>query len=378
MRSKAFSFPVTSLAGSRVSNIISQIKVHDIHPKYYFKLGLTLVVASIFEIFNVWEKLRWGRKIRLQTVETPPVFIIGFWRSGTTLLHNMMCQDPNAAYTTTLQTVFPHITLSQGWWVKGAANLFLPGLRPFDNVRMDMGFPQEEEFGLTNIQPFSLYNFFLFPADFDAIVENELFPDMFTEKQLIQWQRHYRELVAKAMLNTGGTRYISKNPCNLVRLKLLKKMYPGAKFIFIYRNPYQVAESLYRFVLAIFPGVQLQEIPSDFSREKIVQLYATMMRYYLSNKSVIPASDLLEIRMEDFVGDKLGMMKNIYDALDMHTFEESLPAMEQYLRETEGYSRESYEIHPEIYDLVNKYAADIVEELGYKKTATRKVAVQSE
>jgi|WetSurMetagenome_2_1015567.scaffolds.fasta_scaffold13445_5 hypothetical protein len=377
MRSKAFSFPVTSLAGSSVSNIITQVKEHPIHPKYYGKLTLTLLVASIFEVFNSWERVRWGRRIKAQSVSQPPVFIIGFWRSGTTLLHNLMCQDPAAAYTTTLQTVFPHITLSQGWWIKGAANLFLPGLRPFDNVKMDMGFPQEEEFGLTNIQPFSLYNFFLFPADFDRIVENELFPDMFSEKQLEKWQKHYREMAGKAMLNTGGTRYISKNPCNLVRMTLLKKMYPNAKFIFIYRNPYQVVESLYRFVLAIFPGVQLQAVPDDFNREKIVQLYATMMRYYLANKSSIPASDILEIKMEEFVQDKMGMMNSIYDSLGLDTFSLAKPGMEKHLRETESYARDSYEIEPEIYELVNKYAPDIVEQLGYKKTATHEVAVHS-
>jgi len=375
MRSKAFSFPVTSLAGSSVPNIIAQVKEHRIHPKYYGKLSLTFLVASIFEIFNSWERVRWGSRIQAQAVSQPPVFIVGFWRSGTTLLHNLMCQDPAAAYTTTLQTVFPHITLSQGWWIKDAANLLLPGLRPFDNVKMDMGFPQEEEFGLTNIQPYSLYNFFIFPADFDRIVENELFPDMFTEKQLEKWQKHYRAMVGKAMLNTGGTRYISKNPCNLVRMTLLKKMYPNAKFIFIYRNPYQVVESLYRFVLAIFPGVQLQAVPEDFNREKIVKLYATMMRYYLANKNSIPASDILEIKMEEFVQDKMGMMNSIYDSLGLDSFSLAKPAMEKHLRETESYSRDSYEIDPEIYDLVNKYAPDIVEQLGYKKTATHKVAV---
>jgi len=52
----------------------------------------------------------------------------------------------------------------------------LPALRPFDNVRMDMDFPQEEEYGLVNIQPCSLYNFFQFPKDFDDIVAHEISP----------------------------------------------------------------------------------------------------------------------------------------------------------------------------------------------------------
>jgi len=39
--------------------------------------------------------------------------------------------------------------------------------------------------------------------------------------------------------------------------------------------------------------------------------------------------------------------------------------MEQYLKDNAGYSRDSYEIHPDTFTLVNHYAADIVKKLGY-------------
>jgi omega-hydroxy-beta-dihydromenaquinone-9 sulfotransferase len=365
MRRKSFTFPVSTLVGSNISNIRAIFRHHKPARKYYPKLALTLIIVGIFEVLHAWERMWYGKKIRLSRMQEPPVFIIGFWRSGTTLLHNLLCQDPDASYTTTLQAVFPHMFLSQRPWLKPLINLLLPASRPFDNVRMDMDFPQEEEYGMTNVHPCSLYNFFQFPADFDDIVEHEITPEGSDRQDVNSWMSRYRLLIAKAGVNTGGKRYISKNPCNLARMPLLQHMFPQARFIFIYRNPYQVVESLYRFYLAVIPGVKLQELAPDFGREKIVKLYVNMMHRYKADKSRLTDQDLLEIRMEDFLQDKLGQLQGIYKTFQMGPFDQAKPFMEEYLRENAGYSRESYEIHPDTYSLVNLYAADLVTGLGY-------------
>jgi hypothetical protein len=366
MRRKSFTFPVSTLAGSNLSNIWAIFRYHKPDLKYYPKVFLSLVVAGIFEILILWERLFWGKRIREYRTEKPPIFIIGFWRSGTTLLHNLLCRDPDASYTTTLQTVFPHIFLSQRWWLKPLINIMLPALRPFDNVRMDMDFPQEEEYGLTNLQPCSLYNFFQFPGDFDDIVAHEVTPEATGRQDLNSWVRQYGQLIAKAGLNTGGKLYIGKNPCNLARIPILKQMFPEARFIFIYRNPYQVVESLYRFYLAIIPGVQLQKDSPEFNREKIVKLYVNMMQRYQADKTMLSPHELIEIRAEDFMQDKICYLSDIYKSLNLEAFNTARIRMEKYLQENAGYSRNSYDIHPDTFKWVNQYASDIVKELGYE------------
>jgi hypothetical protein len=364
MRRKSFTFPVSTLVGSTISNTWAIFRYHKPQLRYYPKVALTLLVAGIFEVLNAWERISWGKKIRAYHTDKPPIFIIGFWRSGTTLLHNLLCQDSEASYTTTMQTVFPHMLLSQRW-LRPLVNLLLPALRPFDNVRMDMDFPQEEEYGLVNVQSCSLYNFFQFPGDFDDIVEHEITPEGSGRQETDSWAKQYRLMIAKAGINTGGKRYIGKNPCNLGRIRLVKQMFPQAKFIFIYRNPYRVVESLYRFYLAIIPGVQLQQLPDDFSREKIVKLYVSMMQRYETDKSILSSQDLIEIKMEDFLNNKAMYLANIYSVFNMDSFDTAWASMEDYLRENAGYSRDSYEIHPDTFMLVNKYAANIVKKLGY-------------
>lgn len=364
MRGKKFSFPITSFAGTTPWNMLRVLRRHQPDRAYYLKLVLSFVVSLIFLVFNLYEKLRWGRRMARYQFSQDPVFIIGFNRSGTTLLHNLLCQDAQAGYTSTLHSVFPYCVLSQKWWLGPLFNTIVPGKRPFDNVSMDMDFPQEEEFAMANLQPFSVYNFFLFPREFDQIIEHEYRTDRLTARDLQRWKRQFKEMVVKSMLNTHGTRYVSKNPQNIPRIQLLMDMFPGAHFIFIYRDPYVVVESMYHFVLAIFPGVQLQEVPADFSRRQVARFYAMAMQCYFNERENYGADRFYEVKLEEFMKDQIGGLKKVYDAIGAGGFEESVLSFKKFLS---GNPREkhAYEIHPETIRNVNELASDIVKKLGY-------------
>jgi len=311
--------------------------------------------------------LLWQKRIRNHSLKTPPLFIIGFWRSGTTLLHNLLCQDPAAAYTTTFQTVFPNLILSQSWWLKTFTNHFLPPRRPYDNISMDMDFPQEEDFGMMNIQPSTIYKFFLFPAEFDNIIEKELFTGSLPPEIIAQWKEAYRCMIAKAVFNTRGTRYVGKNPCHLTRIGLLIEMFPDAKFIFIHRHPYKVIESLYHFILSVFPGVQLQDVPQDFSRKKVVNLYKRAMDAYFRDRDQIPASNLIELKMDDFVGDIPRHLNEIYTKFGLGDFGKVSSRFNQYLDQNPAPERKPNPPTPETIGLVDQYAPGIMQKLGYSR-----------
>jgi omega-hydroxy-beta-dihydromenaquinone-9 sulfotransferase len=365
MRRNKFRFPVTSLAGSTPQNIINLLRRHKTEPKYYLKIILSFLASLIFTPFNLAEKLILRKRIINFHFEEPPLFIIGFMRSGTTLLHNLLCQDPKAGYTTTFQTVFPHSVLTQGWWLKPLTNCFLPANRPFDNVSMDMDFPQEEEFAMANLQLFSVYNLFLFPSEFDSFIDHDYFTTLLPARDLERWKKEYRRMVIKSLLNTNGERYVSKNPHNIPRLEILKEMFPGCNFIFIYRDPYVVVESLYNFILSIFPGVQLQDIPAGFSRKDVARFYSIAMNYYFKMKEKGGPLPIMEIRMEDFLKDKIGVLRNIYKVFRLERFEMALPSFELWLAENSCAPHETCEIHKETIHYVNEYAREIVVRLGY-------------
>jgi hypothetical protein len=365
MRRTTFKFPITTLAGSTLENIRNIVENHYIEPKYRWKFLLTKIVAAIFELFNLAEKLIWGKRIREYRIQKPPVFIIGFWRNGTTLLHNLLCQDPEAAYVTTFHTVFPNLVLTQSWWLKRILNYFIPENRPYDNVSMDVDFPQEEDFGLMNLQPASIYKFFIFPAEFDRIVEEDLFTGKLPPSRVAQWKMAYRSMIAKAAFNTGGIRYIGKNPCHLARLDLLLEMFPDAKFIFIHRHPYKVTESLYHFILSIFPGVQLQDVSPAYTRETVVRLYKTMLETYLRQRDLIPKENLIELQLDEFVRDVPAQLQAIYKKFDLGDYRRAATGVEKYLAGNPAPDRKPHPPDQETIRLLDEQAQEIMKALGY-------------
>src|SRR5271165_4013636 len=42
-----------------------------------------------------------GRRIRKTQITQPPIFILGHWRTGTTLLHELLVLDPRFGYPST-------------------------------------------------------------------------------------------------------------------------------------------------------------------------------------------------------------------------------------------------------------------------------------
>jgi hypothetical protein len=364
---RPFSFPINTLAGSSFSNLTNIQKDHQIDPGYRKKFIFSALVSLVLEPFRVYENWVYSGRIKRHKITKSPVFIIGFWRSGTTLLHNLLCRASDAAYVTTFQTVFPHVILTQSFWLKQLARYMMPDKRPVDGVRMGLDFPQEEEIALANMHQQSFYHFYFFPRDFESICEKGLFFSGCDDVVMVKWKSAYLYLIKKAMLNTKGSRLISKSPSNMVRIQWLLDMFPDAKFIFIYRNPYNTIESTSRFFNAIMPALQLQYVEKHVIAGNIIRLYNECMKKYDRDKVKIPPNQLIEIRYEDLEKDKLAWLDTIYHRLEIPGFDDELPAFRSYLEEVDSYKQNTLDLSQETIQLVNEHLQPYIDRWGYEK-----------
>ena len=103
-----------------------------------------------------------GRRIARTQLQGDPIFVIGHWRSGTTLLHDCWC------WTSDTPIRIPRLLCSNHFLV--SAPVFrpligglLPKQRPMDNMAAGWDNPQEDEFALCNMGVRSPYMTIAFP-----------------------------------------------------------------------------------------------------------------------------------------------------------------------------------------------------------------------
>ncbi len=342
MTKKKFTIPVSTLIGSSYSNFKKAVARHRIDKKYRKKYLLSIAISRILDVFGSIEKIRYKNTINNFQITESPVFIIGFWRSGTTLLHNLLCQNPHFGFVNTFQAVFPNHCLMHQWWLKRLAQMLMPERRPVDNVKLDFKFPQEEEIALGNIQLLSFYYFWYFPNEFDEFVNKNLLFKNTTDEELQNWQKVYINLIKTALINTGGRRFISKNPPNLFRIKYILKMFPQAKFICIHRNPYHVISSFIRFAHPVMEEISFQNYDKKDLNIRLIRLYKLFLSKFKKDKNLIPKGNLIEVKYEDLISDELSVIKNIYEALNLEGFDRALPQMEKFLKEGGEFNSGNY------------------------------------
>lgn len=293
-----------------------------------------------------------------------PVFILGHWRSGTTLLHNMLSVDPQFGYVSYVQGLFPHCFQNTRLMGKliGAA---MPAKRPMDNMQISSDSPQEEELALIAQSGHSLYNMWIAPHRLLAgWMRYGLLADPIVKKQ---WGEGYVQLLKAATYACGGKRLLLKNPANTARIDYLVEQFPHAKFIYIYRNPYRVFESTRKLYRTVIPFFQLNDSSDEVEEEVVLKVYQEMFDSYDKNRVLIPEGSLIEVKYEDFVQDKLQGLRTIYTHLKLGNFTAIEPHVKQYLQTIRHYETNEFNIDEVTIEKVNLVWGEAFERYGYPK-----------
>lgn len=355
--------PISTLIGSGAGNFFKVIGAGGrIERAYYLKLLLTTLIVFITTPFRIYEKLVFKNRIRIFRFEKQPLFILGHWRSGTTFLHNLLCEDADAGYVTTYQSVFPN-NLASGFIFKQFMKRNMPDKRPTDNVKLGIDLPQEDEFALGNMNFNSFYNFFYFPKAYQRFYNHSV-KDV-NKGDVPSWDEQYKALIIKALLNTGGKRAVIKNPVNSARVKSILRIFPDAKFVFIYRNPVTVFLSTRKFFYALFPSLWFHRVDHAFIDEMIFENFRNIMNAYYDQKTLIPEANIMEIRFEDFEKDPLGHCQRIYSDLLEADFESAHTPFENYLAQQKSYVKNSYEISSVLLDKIYSEWGDYMNKWDY-------------
>ena len=241
----------------------------------------------------------------------------------------------------------------------------MPDKRPTDNMELKVDLPQEEEFALSNMMPYTYYNFWFFPKRWLEYCDRYLTFNQITEEERQTFMRVFERLVKVSLWNTGGTQFLSKNPPHTGRIKTLLEMFPNAKFIYLMRNPYTVFESTRSFFTNTIQPLRLQEITDAEIEANVIEVYRRLFDKYEEEKHLIPEGNLIEVKFEDFEHNAYEMTEEIYRSLKLPGFEAAKEDIERYLGKKKGYKKNQYKYEQRTIDLVEKNWGMALKEWGY-------------
>ncbi|WP_395449205.1 sulfotransferase family protein [Aminobacter sp. UC22_36] len=283
---------------------------------------LLLLLSGINTVASLPERLILGAWLRLRPPrierDNAPVFVLGYFRSGTTFLQNLLAADPGLRSPSWPQVLAPQ-TFVLGWVL--LRYLFVP-LLPLTrlNAVVPVGakLPAEDDFALNNLGGMSVLAGRAMLPRRQAFFNRFHDLDALSKEELSRWRSYQFAFLQKLTLVAGGRRLLLKSPSHTARVRYLLELFPGAKFVHISRSPEVVFRSNLLLARELQRAFALQPpLPEDEQEEIITCEYLATEMHYLADRALIPAADLAEVRLEDLTADPLGEMKRIYRELGL-------------------------------------------------------------
>jgi hypothetical protein len=355
------------MAGFTLINIINVLidNKFKVHPKYFLRFLYAIYLNLITFPLRLIEYIRFHRKIKDTTIETDPLFVIGHYRTGTTYLMTLLANDKSKGYISNMEGYSPNTFLAFPRLTKWLLDASLPEKRPMDNVLMGAEEPTEEEYSIGAFTKYGYYNGFIFPRNFDLYSKYLTFENM--SRDLEKWKKAYYYFVQKMTLKYKGKQIIFKNPTNSYRIKHLLEMFPNAKFIHTYRNPYEVYPSTVKFFDEVFALYTLQSWDKEKMKQDILLNYQLLYEYLDRDIGLIPKNRIIHVKYSEFIASPMKTMEDIYKKLNLEGFEDYKKEFQKYVDSQKDYKPNIHQISDDVIQRVNKYWDNMRKTYGYDK-----------
>jgi len=335
--------------------------------------GGKLCIAAAFSSailrlpFTLLEKGMMKRGNASDALPFKPVFILGHWRSGTTHLYNLLSRSSQFGYATPIETGLPWEFLTLGRFFRPLLKATIPRNRRIDNIPVNPDSPQEDEIALANMTSRSYYHGIYFPGHIRAVFDEHLFFEGCNEENKKEWEAAFVLYLRKLSRANPGKRLLLKNPAHSARVDILVKLFPDARFIHIYRHPYEVIRSTRNFYKKLLPWLALQSYSEVDIDTLTIEVYVTMMKKLAEETAKLQSGQFMEVRFEEFEKDPMVHLREMYETLELGSFGKEREYFEKYLDAISGYKKNVYEFDEKLNERVYREARFVFDHWGFDR-----------
>ena len=268
-------------------------------------------------------------------------------------------------FPTVFQTRFPK-GFNSLERLKSALGNYLPKNRITDNVEINFDLPAEEEIAIARLLPYSYFHSFTYPKNSDLFFKKYVVFNDISGRELDALKKAYSFFIKKISCAWKEKQLVFKNPVNTARIDFLLSLFPDAKFIHIYRNPYDVFKSTKNMRNKISELVRLHStFDEQTSDEMIIRHYIALMKCYFEQKKLIRKDHLAEVKYEDLTAQPEKEIERIYKELSITFTDTARENLRQYLIHIENYKKNYLPLSHTNKSMIEKNWAFTIEKWGY-------------
>jgi len=304
-------------------------------------LGRTIVETEVAGYLgNRLEILAW-RSAHPEVAEgtiTRPIVIVGQPRTGTTILYDLLAQDPANRAPLTWEVDHPvpppetatfgtDPRIAEAEAVAAMPDLIIPGFTDFHPMGAQLA---QECVRMTGGD----FRSMIFPTQYDVPAYNRWLLHEADMAPAYRWHRIYLQHLQS---RHAGERWLLKSPAHLWSLGALLDEYPDALVVQTHRDPVRVIASISALVAL------LRSMASDHGTvARAADQYAEDILVGLERSvearrdGTVPADQVVDVRFDEFMADPFATIGAVYDALGLEFSAEAESRMRAFLADHPG------------------------------------------
>lgn len=260
-----------------------------------------------------------------------PVFIVGNFRSGSTLLQRLMARDEQFTSMNIAEIyIAPTLTQRHFWKFLGFLDRILLGGRGrryldtrdkawLDTIQMHkVGlFTPDEDEGLLITIWSTMFLQFVFPV-MDELPPFDRFDEALPPKQRQRILGFYRAIIRRHLFYKGSNKiYLAKSPAHTARIDSLVEFFPDARIIYLARNPMRLVPSALNFFKYIWDYMGIPDGARKFQRAIFRQMKYWYL-YPLQRFKELSSARYMVVRYNDLVADIKGTIETLYQWMELN------------------------------------------------------------
>ena len=314
LRKASYNSQIPASVEEGLTRLVNSINTES-HVNPFGSLAIKgLIERTLYGRFKIENAVNTDSSILARDIKQP-VFIIGMPRTGTTILHALLHEDPSHRSPLAWECLLPYPLPSPENFHDN------PNLKTIEKefgqlFKLVPDFQKKHHMSAVSPQEclgITMYDFNSFQTCAQVYIPSYLkwFMDEADRSRTMRFHKTFLQYLESG--GVTGERWLLKSPVHLMRLDAIFEVYPDARIIMTHRHPSKVVASAASLISSVRSLYSDHEDEFRTGKEQAEFWNSSFNRFLESRTRIDKEDQIIDLKFEDFVQDQMKTVRSIYE-----------------------------------------------------------------